>query len=80
MIVYYKKDGDNLRDIVMVEHEVMTPTLPANMETKDQISYYEENNVNFISLPYEMGGAIFNYRVCVNDKGEFIGLQPVTAE
>lgn len=77
MVVYYEKEGDNVRNILAVEHEVMTPTLPANMDAKEQIAYYRDKNMDFVSLPYEMGGSIFDYRVCVNDLGQFIGLQPI---
>lgn len=78
MVVYYEKQGDNLRNIVAVEHDVMSPTIPADMNTKEQISYYKSIGMDFVSLNYEMGGAIFDYKVCVNDLGEFIGLQPIT--
>ena len=78
MIVYYEKNGGNLRSVIGAEYDVMSPTLPANMETKEQITYYRSKDMDFISLPYEIGGAIFDYKVCINDKGEFIGLQPIT--
>jgi len=76
MIVYFKKNGEHTRDVEMVEHEVMTPTIPANMEVRERIQYFDNNGLTYVALPYELGGAIFDYRVCVNDKEEFIGLQP----
>lgn len=80
MIVYFKKDGQATRDIAMVEHEVMTPTIPSNMETSEIIQYFENQEMSYVALPYELGGAIFNYKVCMNEKEEFIGLQPITED
>lgn len=80
MIVFFKKDGKPTRDITMVEHEVMSPTLPANMEVNERIQYFDNQEMSYVALPYELGGAIFNYRVCMNDKEEFIGLQPIETE
>ena len=77
MVVFYKKNDINSGEIVMVEHEVMSPTIPANKDLTEKISYYNENEMAFISLPYELGGDIFNYRICFNDNGEFIGLMPI---
>lgn len=77
MVVFFESEGGLTRSIIMVEHEVMTPTIPANMELNEQIEYYEGIKAKFVALPYELGGKIFNYKVCVNDKEEFIGLQPI---
>ena len=77
MVVFFKKDGQQTRDIIMVEHEVMAPTLPANMEVNERIQYFDNQEMSYVALPYELGGGIFNYRVCMNDKEEFICLQPI---
>ena len=76
MVVYYEKTLGLLRKIKAVEHDVMTPTIPANLDFKGQIEYYNSIGLEFISLPYELGGRIFEYSVCINESGEFIGLQP----
>lgn len=75
MVIYFKNNGENIRDIIMVEHDVITPTIPYG-ETQEQIKYYESNGLMFISIPQEIGGEIFNYNICVNDNNEFVGLQP----
>ena len=80
MIVFFEKNGQSTRNITMVEHEVMSPTLPANMELNEKIKYFDEKNMSYVALPYELGGAIFNYKVCMNEKEEFIGLQPIENE
>lgn len=78
MVVFFESEGGSLRNILAVEHDVMSPTIPADYEIQDQIIYYNGIGMKFISLPYEMGGKIFNYKVCINEKEEFIGLQPIT--
>lgn len=80
MIVYFRKNGQSTRDVIMVEHEVMTPTIPSNMGTGEIIQYFENQEMSYVALPYELGGAIFNYKVCMNEKEEFIGLQPIENE
>ena len=80
MIVYFRKNGQSTRDVIMVEHEVMTPSIPSNMETSEIIQYFENQEMSYVALPYELGGAIFNYKVCMNEKEEFIGLQPIENE
>lgn len=77
MVVFYNNDDKNLKDVVMVEHDVMSPTIPGNRDLSEKISYYNENDMRFISLPYELGGDIFSYKLCFNDLKEFIGLSPI---
>lgn len=80
MVVYYEKTSGLLRKIKAVEHDVMTPTIPANLEIWEQIEYYNSIGLDFICLPYELGGKIFDYLVCINEAEEFIGLQPKGAD
>lgn len=77
MVIFYENNGSNIRNIIMVEHDVMTPTIPADIDTVEgMVSYYSKKGFEFISLPYELKGKIFEYHVCVNNDGNFIGLQP----
>lgn len=76
MVVFFNKNDKNVREIVMVEHDVMSPSLPANKELDEKIVYYEDNDISFVSFPYELGGEIYNYNLCFNENGEFIGITP----
>lgn len=73
MIIFYDLDT---KEIVRTEDNTMNPILPANMTFEEQKSSYKENNEGFLSLPYEMGASIFEYKLCFNSSYEFIGLQP----
>lgn len=76
MVIFYKNTGDNVREIKQAEHEVMTPTLPYNLSIKEKVLHYTKEGLNFVSLPYEVGGDIFNYNALVDTNDNFIGLQP----
>lgn len=39
-----------------------------------------KQNIGFVGVNYEMDLEIFNYKVCINEMGEFIGLQPKGGE
>lgn len=71
MIIYF----DDTKNIVMAQHDTLTP-IPENMTTEERKLYYEGINLSYVMIPYEIGGAIFDYKVCLNDKGEFVGLEP----
>ena len=77
MVVFYNKSDKNIREIIMVEHDVMSPTIPAKENMEGKINYYNTQDASFISLPYELGGDIFSYNLCFNDNGEFVGLAPI---
>jgi hypothetical protein len=76
LVVFYNENNENIREVIMVEHDVISPTIPANRDINGKIEYYNENNMSYVSLPYEIGGEIFNYNLCFNN-GEFIGLVPI---
>ena len=76
MVIFFKNTGENAREITVAEHEVMTPTLPANMSIEEKVDHYNNEGLRFISLPYEIGGDIFNYNALVDTNDNFIGLQP----
>lgn len=80
MVVFYNNDDKNIKDVVMVEHDVMSPTIPGNRDLSEKISYYSENDMSYISLPYELGGDIFSYKLCFNNSKEFVGLTPIGNE
>lgn len=79
MVIFYSVDGNTKREIVRAEHNVMDPTIPANMTFDEKKKYYrEEKKLEFISIPQEMGGYIFNFDACVDLNNNFVGLQPKT--
>lgn len=77
MVIFYEKNGENVRKILMAEHDVMSPTIPANKTIEEKIEFYDLDNKSFISLPYELGGEIFNYNLCFNEEDIFLGLVPI---
>lgn len=76
MVIFFKNTGENTREITQAEHNVMTPTLPENMTIEEKVDHYNTEGLRFISLPYEIGGDIFNYNALVDANDNFIGLQP----
>ena len=76
MVIFFNNEGANAREITQVEHNVMTPTFPGNMNLEEKIKHYNDENLRFVSLPYEIGGDIFNYNALVGKDDNFIGLQP----
>lgn len=77
MVIFYNSNGKRKREIVRVEHNVMTPTIPGNMSFEEKKRYYkDEEKLEFVAIPQEMGGYIFNFEVCVDSNNNFIGLQP----
>lgn len=75
MVIYFDNEGGNTREIKMVEHDVITPTIPRGT-LDEQISHYTSKGLMFASIVQEIGGKIFEYNVCVNDDNQFVGLQP----
>lgn len=76
MVIFFKNTGENAREITQAEHSVMTPTLPANLDLEGKVDHYNNEGLRFVSLPYEIGGDIFNYNALVDINDNFIGLQP----
>lgn len=77
MIVYYENNDKLTRKIWEVEHGVMTPSIPYGYSIAECVEYYKGRGLSFVSLPYELHGEIWEYDVCVNEQGEFIGLKPI---
>jgi hypothetical protein len=76
MVIFFNNTGTNIREIKQVEHNVMTPTLPDNLNIDEKVEHYKNEGLRFISLHYEIGGDIFNYNALVDGEKNFIGLQP----
>ena len=76
MVIFFNNTGNNIREIKQAEHNVMTPTLPSKLTIEEKVEHYNSEGLRFISLPYEIGGDIFNYNALVDAKENFIGLQP----
>lgn len=82
MVVFYenKNDGNRLKEIVSVQHEVLTPTIPADVlktgGTTGLIDYYNSIGLSFVTVPQEPGGVIFDYNVLVDENGLFLSFSP----
>jgi len=73
LIIYFDL---TTKEILRTEDNTMVPILPMNSTFEEQKSYYESINQNFISLPYEMGIYIYNFKLAFDVNGSFTGLQP----
>lgn len=73
MVIIYDLDT---KEIKRTEDNTMAPVLPTNSTYDEKKEYYKKKNQNFISLPYEMGIYIFNFKLCFDENNNFIGLQP----
>ena len=72
MIIVYDK---TTKAIHHTEDNAMNPALPAGtFEEKKAILAL--TNLDFISIPYEMGGYIWDYDLRFDENGFFRGLQP----
>ncbi|WP_346905953.1 hypothetical protein [Clostridium sp.] len=76
MVIFFSNSGGNTREVTQAEHNVMTPTFPENMSLEEKVIHYKNEELRFVSLPYEIGGDIFNYNALVDTNDNFIGLQP----
>lgn len=72
MVIYYNKET---LEVEYTERDVMTPQLIEG-STSDKIAMLDESNIAFVGVPYEMDLEIFDYRVCLDENNNFIGLQP----
>ncbi len=76
MVIYYDENGriDSSNDYVM------SPVSPAHMTLEEKITYYKSVGLSFVCLNYEIGIDIFNYKVMIDEQGNFSGLQPIQRE
>lgn len=72
MVIFYDL---NTNEIKYTEREVIQPVLPIGT-TEEKLILLKEQNIGFVSVPYELDSEIFNYRVSFNNENNFIGLQP----
>lgn len=75
MVIIFKRDT---KETERVEHNVMAPTIPANMTFEEQKAHYRKEGLDFIVIPQEMGHYIFDYDLRFDEEDNFIGLQPKT--
>jgi hypothetical protein len=72
MIIVFKNDT---KEIQYTEDNTMVLTLPeGTMEEKKQI--LNEQGLDFVSIPYELGVYIQYFKLSFDTTGNFIGLQP----
>ncbi|MEW8993137.1 hypothetical protein [Clostridium sp.] len=73
MVIYYDLDSKEMK---RTEDNTMEPVLPVNMSSEDKFAHYKGEGEGVICLPYEMGIHIFDYELCFDTRGSFVGLQP----
>lgn len=73
MVIYYDL---TTKVIKRTEDNTTVPIMPMNSTLEEQRVYYNAQNENFISLPYEMGIYINNFVLGFDIEGNFTGLQP----
>ena len=76
MVIFYDIDS---KKICMVEHDVIFPTLPANMTNEEIVKYYKEKeNMLFISIPEsnKPKGDIFSYDLSFDENGNLLEFIP----
>ena len=71
MVIFYDL---TTKEIKYTERDTMIPTLPIGT-TEEKISILAQQNIGFVSVPYEMDIEAFNYTVCFAES-IFAGLQP----
>lgn len=72
MVLFYDLDTKEIR---YTERDTMQPELPIG-PTIEKAKMLSEENLGFVSVPYEMDIEVFNYLVCFDSNGRFQGLQP----
>lgn len=77
MVIFFDNVGNNVRKVLMAEHNVMIPTIPSNIDFNGKVAYYSEKDLRFIAIINELGGEIFNYDVVLDSENNFLCLQPI---
>ena len=72
MVIFY---DITTKEIKYTERDSILPKLPEGT-TEDKINLLKEQNIAFVSVPYELDLEIFNYKVTFDENNNFIGLQP----
>lgn len=72
MVIYYNLET---KEIERTEENTLTPILPANKTFDEKKEFYKKQNIGFIVIPQELGSYIYNYDLCFNEYGDFIGLE-----
>lgn len=72
MIIVYDLDT---KDILSTEDNTIIPAFPIG-DTAEKVSVLKSEGRGFVSVPYELGLEVLDYRLVFNDANEFVGLQP----
>ena len=62
--------------ILSTEDDTVIPAFPTG-STSEKVNALKEEGKGFVSLPYELGSSILDYKLLFNDENEFVGLQPI---
>lgn len=73
MVIFYDLET---KEMIRTEDYTMEPLLPMNTTFEEKKEFYKSQGQGFISLPYEMGMYVLNFRLCFDNNGIFTGLQP----
>lgn len=73
MVIFYDLET---KEIKRTEDNTMEPVLPMNKTFDEKKEHYRTENEGIVCLPYEMGVYIFNFKLCFDEQGNFVGLQP----
>jgi hypothetical protein len=77
MVIFY---DSTTKAIKRTEDNTMVPILPANKTFDEKKEFYKAQNEDFISIPYEMGSYVYDYKLCFDINNNFIGLEPKAAQ
>ena len=67
------------KEILSTEDDTIIPAFPIG-DTETKVSVLKSEGKGYVSVPYELGADILDYKLVFNDKDEFIGLQPMEIE
>lgn len=64
------------KNILQVENNVMIPTLPKteNETISEKRVIYQSEGRDFIGVPYEIDYHVFNFDLCFDAVGNFVGM------
>ncbi|MED1603660.1 hypothetical protein [Alkalihalophilus marmarensis] len=71
MVIVYDLET---KEIVSTEDNTLIPQIPVG-DTETKVNILKEDGRGFISVPYELGSSVNDYKLIFNENDEFIGLE-----